>query len=72
MVVDRLIINRSVDQGRVTESAEAALSQSEGLVMVDVQGGDEMMFSEDFACVHCNVNLGELEPRTFSFNNPHD
>ena len=71
VVVDRLIINRSVDQGRVTESAEAALSQSEGLVMIDVQGGDEMMFSEDFACVHCNVNLGELEPRTFSFNNPH-
>ena len=71
VVVDRLIINSSVDQGRVTESAEAALSQSEGLVMVDVQGGDEMIFSEDFACVHCNVNLGELEPRTFSFNNPH-
>ena len=71
VVVDRLVINSDVDSGRVTESAEAALSQSDGLVMVDVQGGDELIFSEDFACVHCNVGLGELEPRTFSFNNPH-
>ncbi|MEC7884377.1 MAG: excinuclease ABC subunit UvrA, partial [Chloroflexota bacterium] len=70
VVVDRLVINSDVDSGRVTESAEAALSQSDGLVMVDVQGGDELIFSEDFACVHCNVGLGELEPRTFSFNNP--
>ncbi len=71
VVVDRLVINSDVDSGRVTESAEAALSQSDGLVMVDVRGGDELIFSEDFACVHCNVGLGELEPRTFSFNNPH-
>jgi len=71
VVVDRLVINSDVDSGRVTESAEAALSQSDGLVMVDVQGGDELIFSEDFACVYCNVGLGELEPRTFSFNNPH-
>ena len=71
VVIDRLVINSDVDSGRVTESAEAALSQSDGLVMVDVQGGDELIFSEDFACVHCNVGLGELEPRTFSFNNPH-
>ena len=71
VVVDRLVINSDVDSGRVTESAEAALSQSDGLVMVDVQGGDELIFSEDFAGVHCNVGLGELEPRTFSFNNPH-
>ena len=71
VVVDRLVINSDVDSGRVTESAEAALSQSDGLVMVDVQDGDELIFSEDFACVHCNVGLGELEPRTFSFNNPH-
>ena len=34
-------------------------------------GGEELLFSEQFACVHCNISMGELEPRTFSFNNPH-
>ena len=42
-----------------------------GIVLVDVAGDEEMLFSEHFACVHCGISMGELEPRTFSFNNPH-
>lgn len=71
VVVDRLVVSPSVDKIRVTDSTEAALSQAEGVVLVGVQGGEEQIYSEAFACVHCDVSFGELEPRTFSFNNPH-
>ena len=71
IVVDRLVIGDSADVGRVTDSAETALKMSGGMVLVSVVDGDELLFSEEFACVHCNISLGELEPRTFSFNNPH-
>ena len=40
-------------------------------MLVNVVDGDDLLFSEQFACVHCNISLGEMEPRTFSFNNPH-
>ncbi len=70
VVVDRLVIGDSADRGRVTESVEAALKMAGGTVLAST-GGDEMLFSEEFACVHCNISVGELEPRTFSFNNPH-
>ncbi len=71
IVVDRLVINDTLDISRVTDSTESALTQANGVVLIDVQGKPEMIFSEEFACVHCNVSFGELEPRTFSFNNPH-
>ena len=71
IVVDRLVIGDSADSGRVADSVEAALKMAGGVVLVSVVDGEEMLFSEQFACVHCNVSLGELEPRTFSFNNPH-
>ena len=71
VVVDRLVVGDSAEQGRVADSVESALKMAGGMVLVGVQGGDEMLFSEKFACVHCNISLGELEPRTFSFNNPH-
>ena len=71
VVVDRLVIGQSAETGRVADSLEAALRMADGVVLVSVVGGDEMLFSENFACVHCNIGLGELEPRTFSFNNPH-
>ncbi len=71
VVVDRLVTGESADATRVADSVEAALRMAEGTVLVDVAGGDELVFSEQFACVHCNISLGELEPRTFSFNNPH-
>ena len=71
VIVDRLVIGRSADSTRVADSVEAALRMADGVTLVDVVGGDELLFSENFACVHCNIGLGELEPRTFSFNNPH-
>ena len=71
VVVDRLVIRRNLDRSRVSDSTEAALEQAGGSVLVVVQGGDEITFSEDLACTHCNISLNELEPRTFSFNNPH-
>ena len=70
-MVDRLVIGSSAEQTRVADSVETALKMAGGTVLVDVVGGDELLFSEQFACVHCNISMGELEPRTFSFNNPH-
>ena len=71
IVVDRLVIGDSAERGRVADSVETALKMAGGVVLVSVADGDELLFSEQFACVHCNISLGELEPRTFSFNNPH-
>ena len=75
IVVDRLATGADADTGRVTDSVETALGMANGVVLVDIADregkGGEMLFSEHFACVHCGVSLGELEPRTFSFNNPH-
>ncbi len=71
VVVDRLVIGDSAEPTRVADSVEAALKMASGVVLVDVVGGEEMLLSEQFACVHCNISLGEMEPRTFSFNNPH-
>ena len=71
VVVDRLVIGDSAEPGRVADSVESALKMTGGTALVSQVDGDETLFSEQFACVHCNISLGELEPRTFSFNNPH-
>ena len=71
VVVDRLVVGDSAEPARVADSVESALKLAGGVVLVTVEGGDEILFSEQFACVHCNISLGEMEPRTFSFNNPH-
>ncbi len=71
VVVDRLVITDKMDKIRISDSTEAALKQAGGIVLVDIAGKEEMIFSEAFSCVYCNVSLGEIEPRTFSFNNPH-
>ena len=71
VVVDRLVVGDSAEPQRVADSVESALKMAGGSVLVDIVDGEEMLFSEQFACVHCNISLGELEPRTFSFNNPH-
>ena len=71
VVVDRLVITEKMDKVRISDSTEAALKQAGGVVLVDIAGKQEMIFSEAFSCVYCNVSLGEIEPRTFSFNNPH-
>ena len=65
------IMQSDPDRTRLTDSIESALKLGNGIVMVAVQDGEEIMFSEHFACVHCGISLGEIEPRTFSFNSPH-
>ena len=70
-VVDRLIIGQSDSQSRVADSVETALKLGAGVVLVSIVEGEELLFSEHFACVHCGISLGEIAPRTFSFNSPH-
>src|SRR5207244_10454095 len=72
VVVDRLIVKRDPGaDNRLADSVEAALKLGGGVVLVSVLEGPEYLFSEHFACVHCGISLGEIEPRTFSFNSPH-
>ncbi len=71
LVVDRLIIRDDIETNRVSDSVEAALREGSGVAQVAIQGGDELFFSEQFACVQCGASLLEIEPRTFSFNSPH-
>ncbi len=71
VVVDRLVIGESGGQGRIADSVETALKLGTGIVLVSVVDGEEMIFSEHFACVYCGISLGEIAPRTFSFNSPH-
>ena len=71
IVVDRLIIRSDTEASRVTESVETALREGEGVLTVAREGEDDLVFSEQFACVACGVSLPEIEPRTFSFNSPH-
>ena len=71
LVVDRLTIDQDIEMARVTDSVETALKEGSGVVQVAVEGGEELEFSEQFACVHCGTSLPEIEPRTFSFNSPH-
>jgi excinuclease ABC subunit A len=70
VVVDRLVMKQDLRQ-RLAQSVETASQLAEGLVVVDVLDGDEMTFSENFACPEHGVGLPELEPRIFSFNSPH-
>ena len=70
-VIDRLVIGRSEDQSRIADSVETALKLGAGVVLIDIIDGEELLFSEHFACVHCGVSLGEIAPRSFSFNSPH-
>jgi excinuclease ABC subunit A len=70
-VVDRLVTGQSEDKSRIADSVETALKLGAGVVLVAIDGGEELLFSEHFACVHCGISLGEIAPRTFSFNSPH-
>ena len=71
LVVDRLIVRPETELNRVAESVEAALKEGEGVLQVDREGDEELVFSEQFSCVQCGTSLPEIEPRTFSFNSPH-
>ena len=70
VVIDRLAVRKSITQ-RLADSVETALGLAEGLVEIEVIGGNTLMFSEHFACSDCDINLPEIEPRLFSFNNPY-
>ncbi|MBI5300769.1 MAG: excinuclease ABC subunit UvrA [Chloroflexi bacterium] len=71
-VVDRLIIKReSTDHSRIADSVETALKLGGGVVIIARQNEEDLMFSEHFSCPIDNISLGEIEPRTFSFNTPH-
>ena len=69
IVVDRLVIKEDI-KGRLADSVETASGLANGLVIVDVVGGEEQMFSQNYACPEHNVSMPELSPRMFSFNNP--
>ncbi len=71
LAVDRLIIDEHLELVRVTDSVETALREGGGVVQIAIEGGEELEFSEQFACVSCGTGLPEIEPRTFSFNSPH-
>ena len=69
VVVDRLVIKPDI-RSRLAESVETATALSGGLLLLDVVDGEEVLFSQNYACPEHGVSLGELEPRSFSFNNP--
>ena len=69
IVVDRLVIKPGIER-RLTDSIENVLALAEGLLMVDVIDGETIQFSQSFACPDCGVSISEIEPRSFSFNNP--
>ena len=71
VVVDRLQIEKKEDASRLADSIETALKLGSGVVLVKVLDGEESLFSEHFACVYCGISLGEIAPRTFSFNSPY-
>ena len=69
IVVDRLAIKEGIGK-RLTDSIETIMKLSDGLMTVDVVGGQELNFSQSFSCPDCNISVAEVEPRSFSFNNP--
>lgn len=69
IVVDRLVIKGGIEK-RLTDSIENVLKLAEGLMYVDVIDGEQLSFSQNFACSDCGISIDEIEPRIFSFNNP--
>ena len=69
IIVDRLVVKPGIEK-RLTDSVENVLQLSEGLLLVDVIDGEPMNFSQSFSCPVCEISIDEIEPRSFSFNNP--
>ena len=69
IVIDRLILKSDI-RSRLSDSLESAMSVSGGLVLIDVQNGEELLFSQNYACPDHGISIEELSPRMFSFNNP--
>ena len=70
IVIDRLVIREDI-RSRLTDSVEAAANLSGGLVIADIIGREEVLFSQNYACPDCGISISELTPRMFSFNNPY-
>lgn len=69
IIVDRLVVKEGIER-RLADSIENVLELAEGLLVVDIIGGEPMNFSQSFSCPDCGVSVSEVEPRSFSFNNP--
>lgn len=69
IVVDRLVVKPGIER-RLTDSIESVLALTEGLLLLDIIGGEAVTFSQSFACPDCGISVSEIEPRSFSFNNP--
>ena len=69
VVVDRLVVREGIEK-RLTDSIETVMALTGGLMTVDVIDGESMNFSQSFACPDCGISVDEVEPRSFSFNNP--
>ena len=69
IIVDRLVVKAEIEN-RLTDSIETVMSLSNGLMTVDVIGGEPVNFSQSFSCPDCGISIDEVEPRSFSFNNP--
>lgn len=69
IVVDRLVVKEGIEK-RLADSIESVLKLADGLMYVDVVGGQQLTFSQNFACPDCGISIDEIEPRIFSFNNP--
>ena len=69
IIVDRLVVRAGIEK-RMTDSIETVLNLAEGLLTVDVIGGEPLQFSQNFSCPDCGISIEEIEPRSFSFNNP--
>ena len=69
IIVDRLVVKKGIEK-RLTDSIETVMQLSDGLVYVDVIDGKMLTFSQSFSCPDCNISIDEIEPRSFSFNNP--
>lgn len=69
IIVDRLVVKEGIER-RLTDSIENVFALAEGQMVLDVIGGEEINFSQNFACPDCGISISEIEPRSFSFNNP--
>ena len=69
IIVDRLVVKEGIER-RLTDSVENVFALAEGLMILDIIGGEPVNFSQSFACPDCGISISEIEPRSFSFNNP--
>ena len=70
VIIDRLVVKEGIEK-RLSDSLETALKLAEGLVEIEVIGGEKYLFSTKYSCPDCGINIEEIEPRLFSFNNPY-